>query len=309
MKITVKSFAKINLFLEIIGKNNQNYHLLDSLMTFIDIYDVIEVERIAQPKSGKKDQHLLKQKLTPAGEVILEVAGSLDLKLLGNKEDNILIKTINLLAKKYDFTPNIKIKLEKNIPISAGLGGGSTNAATLIEILIKLYDLKISKEDLQEIALEIGSDVPFCLHKKMALISGIGEKVEDIFLDHHDLYLLIINPNKPLNTGKIFQNYQITKQKLKNNGAMQNQNHDLISLIRNKKNHLEVVAIKFCPEIKKILENLRLQRNIISAKLSGSGATCFGVFDKKSDLDLAFNNLKTIFPTFYIKKTKLLYSV
>jgi 4-diphosphocytidyl-2-C-methyl-D-erythritol kinase len=254
------------------------------LMAFIDIFDIISVE-----KSSKLE---------------LEITGEQNLKFLGNKGDNILIKTTNLFAKKYNFTPNINIKLEKNIPIAAGLGGGSANAATLIEILIKLYDLKISKEELEKIALEIGSDVPFCLHKKIALVSGVGEIIRSISIDKKNLYLLIINPKVSIDTGKIFQNYQPSEENIQ-----KEQKLDLISMIKCRKNHLEQVAIQFCPKIVDILENLRLQRNIISAKLSGSGATCFGVFVKKSDLDLAFDNLKSIFPEFYIKKTKLLYSV
>ena len=282
--IIARSFAKINLFLEITGKNSKNYHLIDSLMAFVDIFDIISVE-----KSNKLE---------------LEIIGEQNLKFLGKKEDNILIKTVNLFAKKYNFIPNINIKLEKNIPIAAGLGGGSANAATLIEILIKLYDLKISREELRVIALEIGSDVPFCLHKKIALVSGVGEVIRSVNIDKKNLYLLIINPKISIDTGKIFQNYQLLEE-----DTQKEQKLDLISMIKCRKNHLEQVAIKFCPKIVDILENLRLQRNIISAKLSGSGATCFGVFVKKSDLDLAFDNLKSIFPEFYIKKTKLLYSV
>jgi len=288
MKITAKSFAKINLFLEIISKNANNYHIIDSLMAFIDIYDVIEVKKSSQQKS----------------KIDLEIVGEQDLQFLGKKNDNILIKTTNLMAKKFNFVPNIEIKLKKNIPIAAGLGGGSSNAATLIEILIKLYNLKISKQELQEVAIEIGSDVPFCLHKKIAKISGIGEKITNIEINQPQLHLLIINPKIPVDTGKIFQNYQLPE-----NNKQNNQENDLISIIQGRKNHLQLVAEEFCPQIRKILENLRLQRNIISAKLSGSGATCFGVFDKKNDLEVAFYNLKAIFPEFYIKKSYLLYKI
>ena len=292
MKITAKSFAKINLFLEIISKNANNYHIIDSLMAFIDIYDVIEVKKSSQQKS----------------KIDLEIVGEQDLQFLGKKNDNILIKTTNLMAKKFNFVPNIEIKLKKNIPIAAGLGGGSSNAATLIEILIKLYNLKISKQELQEVAIEIGSDVPFCLHKKIAKIGGIGEKITNIEINQPQLHLLIINPKIPVDTGKIFQNYQLPENNKQNN-KQNNQESDLISIIQGRKNHLQLVAEEFCPQIRKILENLRLQRNIISAKLSGSGATCFGVFDKKNDLEVAFYNLKAIFPEFYIKKSYLLYKI
>ncbi|MDA7704970.1 hypothetical protein N8772_00620, partial [Rickettsiales bacterium] len=170
-----------------------------------------------------------------------------------------------------------------------------------IEILIKLYDLKISSQELQEIALEIGSDVPFCLHKKMAIVKGIGEIIADINIDQPELYLLIINPKIAIDTGKIFQNFQFTEKSKQNKVE-----NDLINMIKERENHLQPIAEEFCPQITDILSNLRLQRNIISAKLSGSGATCFGVFNQKQDLNIAFDKLKNIFPDFYIKKSKLL---
>jgi 4-diphosphocytidyl-2-C-methyl-D-erythritol kinase len=245
-----------------------------------------------------------KESILTNSKINLEITGEQNLNLLGKKENNILVKTVNLMAEKFNFIPNIKIKLEKNIPIAAGLGGGSANAATLIEILIKLYDLKISKQQLQKIALKIGSDVPFCLHKKIAKVGGIGEKITDIAINQPNLYLLIINPNIPIDTGKIFQNYQFL-----NNKIQYKQESDLISIIKTRKNHLQAVSEAFCPQISQILINLRLQRNIVSAKLSGSGATCFGVFNTKQDIELAFNSLKDIFPDFYIKKTILIYDI
>jgi 4-diphosphocytidyl-2-C-methyl-D-erythritol kinase len=303
MKITAKSFAKINLFLEITGKNSKNYHLINSLMAFIDIFDVIEVEKL-DDNFPDITPTKIEDFDSPLGGIILEVLGERDLEFLGKKEDNILVKTANLMAKKFNFTPNIKIKLEKNIPIAAGLGGGSSNAATLIHILNKLYDLQISQQKLQEFALEIGADVPFCLYQKMALVQGIGEKIIDIEIEQPELFLLIINPKMAINTAQIFQNLELSEKNIPNNDQ-----NDIINMIKYRQNHLQIVAEKFCPEITDIFANLRLQRNIINAKLSGSGATCFAIFNKKEDLDLAFENLKDIFPDFYIKKSKLLYKI
>jgi 4-diphosphocytidyl-2-C-methyl-D-erythritol kinase len=303
MKITAKSFAKINLFLEITGKNSKNYHLINSLMAFIDIFDVIEVEKL-DDNFPDITPTKIEDFDSPLGGIMLEVLGEGVLEFLGKKEDNILVKTANLMAKKFNFTPNIKIKLEKNIPIAAGLGGGSSNAATLIHILNKLYDLQISQQKLQEFALEIGADVPFCLYQKMALVQGIGEKIIDIEIEQPELFLLIINPKMAINTAQIFQNLELSEKNIPNNDQ-----NDIINMIKYRQNHLQIVAEKFCPEITDIFANLRLQRNIINAKLSGSGATCFAIFNKKEDLDLAFENLKDIFPDFYIKKSKLLYKI
>src|SRR5690606_5243527 len=155
-----KSFAKLNLYLEVTGINQQGYHLLDSLMSLINLYDIIKIE-----ESSKLE---------------LAIDGAYSKHLKANINENIIIKAVNLLAKNYNLNPKFKISLTKNIPVSAGLCGGSSNAATIILMFNQIYNLNLPIERLTEIGLQLGCDVPFFLHQKTALISGIGEKITEV---------------------------------------------------------------------------------------------------------------------------------
>jgi 4-diphosphocytidyl-2-C-methyl-D-erythritol kinase len=180
-----KSFAKINLYLELIGKNSNNYHLLDSLMTQINIFDEIS---ICESKNLE-----------------LEIKGKNCDSLQKNSQSNIIIKAVNLLAEMFHFKPNIKITLNKQIPIAAGLGGGSSNAATILLMLNDFYNLNLSQKQLLNLGLKLGADVPFFINEKPALVSGIGEIIEPANFDFSNLFLLIVNPNKNLSTQSVFQ--------------------------------------------------------------------------------------------------------
>jgi 4-diphosphocytidyl-2-C-methyl-D-erythritol kinase len=286
-----KSFAKINLYLEITGNDARGYHLLDSLIAYLDIFDEIEI----------KDSTSLTLKISGEnGEILKE-----------DNQENIIIKTVNLLAKKYHLDPKIAISLIKNIPVGAGLGGGSANAATILLMLNQFYNLNLSTQKLKEIGLQIGSDVPFCLHGKIAVVSGTGEIITDVKMKTPPIFALIINPRKTLLTKKVFDLFnQKYRDKIQEKSQhLLTENSDIISVIKPRQNYLEKPAIEFVPKIADILKTLASQENCAISRMSGSGATCFGLFKNENDLDLAYNNLQKKFPGFYIKKSKLLYKI
>jgi 4-diphosphocytidyl-2-C-methyl-D-erythritol kinase len=278
----MKSFAKINLYLEVIGKREDGYHLLDSLMVLIDIFDEIKIE----------EHHCLE----------LVIKGSNDSSL----QQNIIIKTVQLLAKKFAFDPKIKITLTKNIPIAAGLGGGSSNAAVVMLLLNDFYQLNLSEKELLEFGLQIGADVPFFLqaltHKKPVFVSGIGEVLEDFDGQISELHLLIINPKKPLSTKEVFElfskNFSLPKDK-----KSIDKSNDILSLAKNHNNDLENSAIKLMPEIAAILNFLKNEECLLS-RMSGSGASCFAIFENKGDLENCCQKLQKTFPDFFLKKAK-----
>ena len=277
-----KSPAKINLYLEIVGRATNGYHLLDSLMVPIDIFDVITLE--------KSDQ------------LQLEIKGENAAVLQVNWKKNIIIKAINLLAEKFYLTPNIKITLEKNIPIAAGLGGGSSNAATIILMLNEFYDLHLSKAELLDLGLKLGADVPFFINGKVAFVSGIGEVLKLVKFNCDNLFLLIVNPKKPLSTQEVFLNFAADFRPQNN----QIKNNQIISTIKNRCNDLQIPAIRIVPEIAIILQEIYQQKNCLVTRMSGSGASCFGVFENIEDLELAYINMQKTFPNFYIRRAKCL---
>lgn len=279
------SFAKINLYLEVTGKTQNGYHLLDSLMTRIDIKDQISIEK--------------------SDELFLEIKGSKSEILQKDWQENIIIKAVKSLAENHGIDTKIKITLEKNIPVSAGLGGGSSNAATTLLMLNELYNLNLPKEKLLEYGLKLGADVPFFINEKMALMSGIGEVLKDIQFDTKDLFLIIINPNKPLSTKEVFQRFSEDFSENKNHKREEIKEGDLISFIKNRHNDLQPPSILLMPEIFEILENVKHQENCQIARMSGSGATCFGIFNSEKDQEKAYENLVKIFPKFDVRKTKI----
>ena len=283
-KITIKSYAKINLFLEIIGKNSNDYHLLQSIICFIDIFDIITFE-----KSNK---------------LSLNISGKYANFLQNDNSPNIILKTINLMSRQFNISPNFKISLKKNTPIGAGLGGGSSNGASIILAINELYQLNLNDEELLKIALEIGCDVPICMNNHIALTEGIGEKITSLKINEEPLFCIIINPNIHISTKEIFSN---RLAKYRQNQKIIVENKKIIDLIKNRENDLESTAIKLAPIIQIILGKIKKQQNCLISRMSGSGSSCFGLFKDKKDLEVAYQNLKNDFPDFYIEKTKLIY--
>jgi len=286
----MKSFAKINLYLEIVGQRSDGYHLLNSLMALIDIFDEIEIEKSTQLELIIKssDNNFLQQ----------------------DWQQNIIIKAVNLLSSQFNFDPKIKITLNKNIPVAAGLGGGSSNAATIILMLNDFYHLGLTKKQLLELGLKIGADVPFFINalnaKKPTFVSGIGEILKDFTGQIPDFHLLIVNPKKPLSTKEVFELFAkdvTNKEGLKKEKILIDENCDILSLAQKHSNDLENPAIKIVPEIALILNAFK-QEKCLLARMSGSGASCFAIFENNADLDNCYKKLQQTFPSFYLKKTK-----
>ncbi|MDA0902651.1 MAG: 4-(cytidine 5'-diphospho)-2-C-methyl-D-erythritol kinase [Proteobacteria bacterium] len=285
--LIANSFAKINLYLEIVGRNAQGYHLLDSLMASIALHDVIKIEE-------------------NAADLSLQITGEYADELQGELTDNIIIKAVNLLAKNYAISTKLKISLTKNIPTGAGLGGGSSNAATMLKLLNKLYKLNLSQAQLMDLALQLGCDVPFCLQQKMAVVGGVGEKIGDVRIKQEDWFLLIVNPRKSLSTKRVFELFN-EKYRQENHYQAQEINSDqLIDLIAQRQNHLQKPAIELVPQINDILSALSQQQGCAIARMSGSGATCFALFTKEEQLKKSQEALKTQFPNFFITNSKIL---
>ncbi len=280
----IKSHAKINLFLKILGKNDQNYHTLESLICFLDIYDIIKIKK--------------------SDTLSLSITGEYANFLENDNTENIILKTIKYLAKEFNFVPNLAINLKKNIPIGAGIGGGSANSAAIILAINKIFNLKLSESQLIEIGLKMGCDVPICLNNHMALVQGIGEKLTSIEVKTKPFYCLIANPNKHLSTKEVFESLTISN---KNNSQKIPKNSNIIDFIKDRNNDLEAAAIKIMPQISLILDQIKQQKNCLLSRMSGSGATCFGLFDNDLDLKNAYNNLKKEFPQFYVKESRLIY--
>ena len=251
-----KAYAKINLFLNVFNKTKDNLHNLKSLVCFIDLYDEIIISE--------------------NNKFLIKIKGPF--KNFVKKRENIIEKTFIIFSKFSGLKTNYKILLNKKIPVAAGLGGGSADAAVILQGLNLLNKKKIKKKDLFKLAMEIGSDVPACLYNKNVFFSGYGQilsKAPKI----PPVSVLLINPCKELSTKKVFNIYKKNKLIKKSNFIYKN----FFLWILEQNNDLQKFAEKFVPEIKEMIKFLSSSKNCFFSKMTGSGPTVFGLFRKKID--------------------------
>ena len=251
-----RAYAKINLFLNVFNKTKNNLHNLKSLVCFIDLYDEIIISE--------------------SNKFLIKIKGPF--KSFVKKRGNIIEKTFIIFSKFSGLKTNYKILLNKKIPVAAGLGGGSADAAAILQGLNLLNKKKIKKKDLFKLAMEIGSDVPACLYNKNVFFSGYGQilsKAPKI----PPVSVLLINPSKELSTKKVFNIYKKKKLMKKSNFIYKN----FFLWILEQNNDLQKFAEKFVPEIKEMIKFLNSSKNCFFSKMTGSGPTVFGLFRKKID--------------------------
>ena len=277
-KVTVLAPAKINLFLHVIGKTKNNYHLLQSLVYFADYGDEITIAE--------------------SNKFSFENAG---LKI---PEQNSVIQAAEKLSKTLKKPLNCKITLSKNIPIGAGLGGGSSNAAATVKALLKFWKADINQKILKFILTSLGADVPSCYTMKPCYFEGIGEKITTI-INPPELYAILVNPNKQTSTQDVFDNYKsvytdpiILPQKFSTK-------YDIVHFLSNTRNDLTKSACQITPDIQNILEILNQRENMRMSRMSGSGSTCFSLFDSIEEAENTAIKLKEQYPEWWIKSVTL----
>lgn len=261
-EIIIKSFAKINLGLEIILRRKDFYHEINSVFVPIDLFDIISFT------FSKNSKFKL---LTP--------------NMTLSQKDNIIYQTVKLIKNKYKINiSNLLVKLDKKIPIGAGLGGGSSNAATTIKALNELYNLNLTIDEQLSLASEIGSDVPFFIQNKLSIVRGRGEKITPI-----DVYLpykfLIIFPNVQISTSNAYSFIKINRAKVptKYEEILPKVINDPFLLQLYFHNDFEAVIYSKFPNLQEIKKRL-LDTGANFSSLSGSGSSVFGLFSLNSDL-------------------------
>ena len=279
--------AKINLDLLITGRRGDGYHLLDSVVVFTELGDEITVE-----KSDK---------------LSLNISGPFADNLIVS-DDNLILKAAEIVCKEYGVKPNLKFHLVKNLPVSSGIGGGSANASAALKLSTDMLNLKVSQKRLGEIALCLGADVPVCLRSTTTLMQGVGEILTPLTLSE-PLNMLLVNPSVSVSTPEIFQNYKLTM-----NGFDQLRKYNIdhihdrliVETLVNSRNALEVVACSIEPEILNALETLKIQQGVLLSRMSGSGATCFGIFDNRENCLKAQKAIKTGNSNWWVEATRII---
>ena len=268
----VRAFAKINLCLDVLRRKENGYHEVEMVMTNVDIFDVLELKELEEKK-------------------ILLKSYNTDLAM---DETNLIYKAIALLQKETGKTFGVEVLLEKNIPMEAGMAGGSADAAATLKAVNELFKLGVSDERLLELGASLGADIPFCIMGGTVLASGIGEKLRRLS-PLPKMKLLIVKPKAGLSTKKVYESLDIDG--LNKAGFIHKDVGEMVSVIESDEadktkiekiagrlnNILEVPSIRLLPLIEDIKQKM-LDNNCLGALMSGSGTAIFGIYENDEDM-------------------------
>lgn len=262
--IELRCPAKLNLFLHIVGRRNDGYHLLQSVFQLIDWCDVLTLKPIPENEVRRIDP-------------ILGVPS----------EQDLVVRAAQLLKEHCKIDRGVEISLEKNIPMGAGLGGGSSDAASTLIGLNALWDLHLDIATLCQLGLKLGADVPFFIFGQNAFVEGVGEKLQPISLESQDF--VVIFPNQGIATAQIFQDPQLTRDH-----APITIDRFLASPSSYQSNDCQAIAVQKCPEVKQALDWIYKAVPNSAPCMSGSGSSVFAALDPKTDtanLEILLQNL------------------
>lgn len=265
-----KAYAKINLGLDVIGRLENGYHEVKMIMQNVGIYDVLTLTKI------------------PEGIVVTTDNGELP-----TDDNNLIYKAAKLMLENYNISQGVKMHLEKNIPIAAGMAGGSTDAAATFWGMNELFSLGLPEEKLREIGVKVGADVPYCIMGGTALAEGIGEKLTRL-PDAPDCCLLVAKPDINVSTKYVYEHLDAegVEEHPDIDGMMEAiYQGNLEGIVDRLGNVLEVVTVKKYTIIEDIKKEM-LSFGAMGSLMSGSGPTVFGIFEKEEDARKAMEHIK-----------------
>lgn len=271
--IKLRAYAKINLGLDVVGKREDGYHEVKMIMQTINLYDQITMRKINDTNIYLKT----------------------NLHYLPVNEKNLVYKAAKLLKEEFNIEQGIDIKLDKRIPVAAGMAGGSSDAAAALVGMNKLFDLGLSKKELMERGVKLGADVPYCILRGTALSEGIGEVLTPL-APAPECYVLIAKPGISVSTKFVYGNLNLSelKEHPDIDGMIDDiSNNNLYGIANKLSNVLETVTIKEYPVIETIKQEM-IKRGALGSIMSGSGPTVFGLFDDKKMAKDAFYHMKSL---------------
>lgn len=274
-EMKVRALAKINLSLDILGRREDGYHEVRMVMQSVDLYDLVTLKKEEEPG----------------------IRLSASYKYLPTDEHNIAFKAAKLLFDAYRLPGGISIDLNKRIPVSAGLAGGSTDAAAVLFGMNRLYGLGLTKEELMTFGLKLGADVPFCLLRGTALAEGIGERLTPL-TPVRRTPVVLVKPPFSVSTRDVYEAYDgQTDVCHPDTDALIDglARHDLSTLSENMGNVLESVTVQKYPILSEIKSGF-IKFGALNAMMSGSGPTVFGIFESENKAKYARDMLRNAYP-------------
>jgi 4-diphosphocytidyl-2-C-methyl-D-erythritol kinase len=272
--------AKINLYLHVVGKRADGFHLLDSLIVFAETGDDLTV--------------------SPHGNLALEIDGPFS-SGLRHEADNLVLRAARGLAEIAGIDARAQIRLTKNLPIASGIGGGSADAAAALRALTELWqlDLDIGAQAMRDLALRLGADVPVCLDGTPSFVGGIGEEIRPAG-QLPPAWLVLVNPRVPTPTPQVFK---ARRGDFSAEARWSVPPADAVALaayLRDCRNDLTEAAITVAPVIREVLSAIGTTGDCLLARLSGSGATCFGLYANAATAEAAAAELRRRHPGWWV---------
>jgi len=276
-----KAYGKINIALDIVGKREDGYHLLEMIMQSIEVYDEIEIEIIREGIEIKCNKHFIPT----------------DGRNLAYKAAEIFIKTYNIKS-------GVSIDIIKNIPVAAGLAGGSSDCALVLKLMNKIFEVNASEQELMKLGVTLGADVPYCIKGGTALCEGIGEDVTplDSFRNH---IVVLVKPPFGVSTRDVYRNFDINKAKIHPNTReliSKMKENDLYYVANNMRNLLENVTLRKHKIIYSIKE-IMVAKGALGSMMSGSGPTVFGLFDDIQLAQKCYDEMKSKYTDVFLTRT------
>jgi len=279
--------AKINLYLHITGRRLDGYHCLDSMVAFAAIGDVVTA--------------------APADEISLSIEGPMAGGLEPAAQDNLVYRAARALAAAAGVDSGAALTLIKHLPVASGLGGGSADAAAALQALRSLWKLSINDHELKRIGLTLGADVPVCLGGRATVMTGIGEKLDDLEA-LPDCHIVLVNPAVAVSTAEVFGGVEIG---LENPPPPPDVAYsdvtDFLNMLGRRGNDLEAPAMRVAPVISQVLESLTVDPACRLARMSGSGATCFGLFEDEASAVIGADQILLAHPEWWVTPTRLVH--
>ena len=270
--------AKINLTLRVLGRRKDGYHELESLVAFADLADTLTLE--------------------PGATDTLDVAGPFA-TASGKVADNLVLKALAALRQRVDGLSAGRFLLDKKIPVAAGIGGGSADAAAALRLLARLNGIALDDTRLAAAALSVGADLPVCLESRARFMRGIGEKLSPP-LTLPPLPAVLVNPGVPLSTREVFAKFALAPGAAESRDDVPADSDALIDYLVRQSNDLTPAAIVCVPVIATVLDALRALPGVRLARMSGSGPTCFALFGSREEAEAASQRLKAAHLSWWI---------
>ena len=253
---TERAPAKVNLTLQITGRRPDGYHLLDSLVVFAGAHDLVSARA--------------------SDTLFLELAGPFA-HALSADPDNLVLRAARALAEACGAAPRAALRLEKHLPVASGIGGGSSDAAAALRVLARLWGLEVRAETMRDLAVGLGADVPVCLGRVPRVMQGVGEVLRPAPV-LPACGLVLVNPGQALATQAVFR---ARSAGFSQPAAWPESWPDAAAMaagLASGTNDLQAAAVALCPAVGEVLAALAEVRGCLLARMSGSGATCFGLF-------------------------------